>query len=110
MKHSGLWTPRKIVQPKPQATGPIKSFWAIVSVDPSGNEGIVAKAMVDFKTGEQLRMPLIAADEVRKGDIVDLARTEQMPPGYKMKLIKFTTREECDVDLSAQLGGAKKYG
>lgn len=75
---------------QPKNTMPrIDCVWAVVSVDPSdGNEGVCA---AEF-TG--VMMPLIAADEKRLAMIIPIAERIKAATGIKLKLVKFTTREE----------------
>jgi hypothetical protein len=75
---------------QPKNTMPrIESIWAFVSVDQEdGNEGVAAASF-----GGVL-MPLIAADEKRLAMILPIAEHIKATTGIKLKLVKFTTREE----------------
>jgi hypothetical protein len=67
----------------------IESIWAFVSVDPEdGNEGVAAASF------RGVMMPLIAADEKRLTMILPIAEHIKASTGIKLKLVKFTTREE----------------
>jgi hypothetical protein len=75
---------------QPKNTMPkITEIWAVVSVDPAdGNEGVAAA------TVSGMMLPLIAADEKRLAMILPIAEHIKASTGLKLKLIKFTTREE----------------
>jgi hypothetical protein len=75
---------------QPKNTMPrIESIWAFVSVDPiDGNEGVCAAPL----TGVML--PMIAADKDRLEILIPMAEYIVAQTGIKIKLVKFTTREE----------------
>lgn len=77
---------------QPKNTMPlINSLWAFLSVDPAdGNEGVCAATI-----GNTL-MPLIAADEARLASLRSHAEKIAKRSGRKIKLVKFTTREEVE--------------
>jgi hypothetical protein len=77
---------------QPKNTMPrITSVWAVVSVDPvDGNEGVAAAEVAG------IMMPLIAADEKRLEVIVPIAKAIKAGTGLRLKLVKFTTREEVE--------------
>jgi hypothetical protein len=67
----------------------IDQLWLVVSVDANdANEGVCA-AMVNG-----VMMPLIAADEKRLDQIKTLALAVKRKTGMKLKLIRFSQREE----------------
>ncbi len=69
----------------------ITEIWAVVSVDPEDeNEGVCAMKMGDSW------MPMIAADPKRLEFIKAQAARLAAATGQKMKLVKFTTREEVE--------------
>jgi len=76
---------------QPKNTMPrIESFYAFLSVDEeSGNEGIVGAPM-----GPIACMPLIAADEARLSQIQEIAQQVANLTKCKIRLVKFTKREE----------------
>lgn len=69
----------------------IENIWAALSVD-EGGEGVVAAPLAPG----MLSVPLIAADEARLKSIVPLAKRMATMFGKKMRLVKFTTREEIE--------------
>jgi hypothetical protein len=77
---------------QPKNTMPkITAVWAVVSVDPAdGNEGVAAAEVAG------IMMPLIAADEKRLDMIIPIAKAIKASTGIKLKLVKFTTREEVE--------------
>jgi hypothetical protein len=67
----------------------IDQIWMVVSVDPNdANEGVCA-AIVGG-----VMMPLIAADPKRLDQIVSLATDVKRKTGMRLKLVKFSQREE----------------
>jgi hypothetical protein len=77
-----------LIQPK-NTMPKIESIWAFVSVDPQdGNEGVCA-----FQIGPQM-MPMMAADPKRLEAITPLAESLALRTGMKIKLVRFTAREE----------------
>jgi len=78
---------------QPKNTMPrIDRIWAVLSVDEAdGNEGVVAAPTL---TG--MLMPLIAADPARLKDIMPLARNIATATGRRLRLVKFTMREEVE--------------
>ncbi len=69
----------------------IDHLWLVISEDATG-EGVVAAPIMG-----QLSVPLIAADDARVESIKRLARTVARNfPGKKLKLIKFSMREEVE--------------
>lgn len=77
---------------QPKNTMPrIEEVWAFVSVDPDdGNEGVCA-----FRTGDAW-MPLIAADTKRLEQLRQIAKDLSKFTKNKIKLVKFTKREELE--------------
>jgi len=69
----------------------IDSIWAVLSVD-AGGEGVVAAPLVPGA----LTVPLIAADEARLKSILPIARAIAKHSGMKMRLVRFTVREEIE--------------
>lgn len=83
---SALFTQPKNTMPK------IESIWAYVSVDADdGNEGVCA---VTFGNG--ITIPLIAADPARLDSIRPLAMDLAAKTGMKIRLVRFTSREEIE--------------
>jgi hypothetical protein len=77
-----------LIQPK-NTMPRIDSIWAFVSVDPQdGNEGVCA-----FQIGQHM-MPMIAADPKRLKALTPLAESLALRTGMKIKLVRFTAREE----------------
>ena len=78
---------------KPNELLRIEHLWAIVSEDETG-EGLCAAPLL----GPGTMMPLIAADEARLASIMEWGRkvAKQFVP-KKVKVVKFTTREELMV-------------
>lgn len=69
----------------------IDSIWAILSVDEHG-EGLCAFPM------RGVMLPLIAADEARLDSLRPIAKElAKLFEGKKLKLVKFTIREEIEV-------------
>jgi hypothetical protein len=67
----------------------IRHIWAFVSVDPvDGNEGVCAAPL------SGVTLPMIAADEDRLEILIPMAEYIVKQTGIKIKLVKFTTREE----------------
>jgi hypothetical protein len=76
------------VQPK-NTMPQIESIWAFVSIDPvDGNEGVCAAPL------SGVLLPMIAADEARLEMLIPMAELIVKHTGIKVKLVKFTTREE----------------
>jgi hypothetical protein len=79
---------------QPKNTLPrIERVWMIVSVDQSdGNEGVCAAEV------NGMMLPLIATDEKRLPFIVDRAKDIKLATNIKLKLVKFSSREEvCEI-------------
>lgn len=71
----------------------ITEMYAFVSSDPDG-EGVVAQSM--NMMGQQMMMPFVAADKARMESIKPLAKHIAKTQGKKIKLIKFTVREDLE--------------
>jgi hypothetical protein len=67
----------------------IDEVYLFVSIDETG-EGVCAAPLM----GPDSLVPLIAADEARLKSLVPVARQLAKMTGGKIKLIKFTAREE----------------
>lgn len=80
-----------LVQPK-NTLPKIETVYAFVSVDPlDGNEGVCAAPM-----GGLGLVPLIAFDAARLESIRPIAADIAKMSGMKIKLVKFTQREEVE--------------
>jgi hypothetical protein len=77
---------------QPRASMPrIESVWAFVSVDPEDdNEGICS-----MMWGGSL-LPMIASDKTRVEQLKPIARDLKHYTGMRIKLVKFTVREEIE--------------
>lgn len=71
----------------------IEEIYAFVSVD-EGGEGIIAKQL-DLPNGLTF-MPFICADKQRMESLKPFAELMSQSTGTKIKLIKFTCREEIE--------------
>lgn len=71
----------------------IEAVHAFVAVGPDGEEGIIGMMMPDGGW-----MPMIAADRTRLEQLLPAAREQavalERQTGHKVKLVRFTTREE----------------
>lgn len=72
----------------------IDAVWVFISQDEDGNEGIVATS-VPIKNGTMM-LPLVAADEARLQDLKKISKEIERKTKKKIKLIKFTTREDLE--------------
>jgi hypothetical protein len=77
---------------QPRASMPrIESMWAFVSVDPEDdNEGICTIMWGDMP------MPMIASDQTRIAQLRPAACELKRLTGMRVKLVKFTVREEIE--------------
>jgi len=72
----------------------IEALWAFLSVDPKdGNEGVIAAPL---QIG-MVSLPLIGSDEQRVKSLLPIARQIAKHQGIRVRLVKFTTREEIEV-------------
>jgi hypothetical protein len=66
-------------------------MWAYLSVDQTGNEGIIASYLQE----QEAWMPLVAADEDRVRSLRPWAMVS-VKAGYTVKLVKFSVREDVE--------------
>jgi hypothetical protein len=67
----------------------IEHIWAFLSVD-EGGEGVVS---MTTKFGH---MPMVAADEMRVKQLRPIAQAVAAQTGVRIRLVKFTVREEVE--------------
>jgi hypothetical protein len=65
-------------------TAPMESIWAVLAVNPDGNEGIMAS--MDIRTGAAT--PFVCSEEKHIPKIVEMAKATPFQ-GLKMRLVKF---------------------
>lgn len=75
----------------PKNTMPrIDTLWAFLTVDKDGSEGMCAATYGPHG----MLLPLIAADPARLDSVTAMAEQLAQTTGMKIKLVRFTAREE----------------
>lgn len=69
----------------------ITEIWAFIAVDDDGDEGLTS-----FQQNNKL-IPMIAADEDRVAIYMPIAKAMAKKSGKKVRLVKFTMREDVEV-------------
>jgi hypothetical protein len=69
----------------------IDHLWAFLSVD-EGGEGVIGAPLAR----SSLSIPMVAADEARLDSLIPLAKKISDQLNIKVRLVKFTVREEIE--------------
>lgn len=77
-----------IIDAPPNYLKKIEEVWMFVSVD-EGGEGVCSAELIPG-----VLVPLLGADKARVDDLIPVARMMANRGGKKIKLIKFSVREE----------------